>query len=176
GQITSDPIAGGECGPCEPPVITSASAVQAPGCNGPIELQMAVEGVALDYSWYGLYTGAPVSYQPTFTLPSGPAGPFLAVATNACGADSALVAVVVDSAACVPPQILSATYTQQDIVTVFSMVVTGSCLQYVYVTPGGATYAGVNGSASVPVSAGPGEYLAIAYNGCGADTVALWID
>lgn len=176
GQITSGPLPGGECGPCEPPVISSASAVQAPGCNGPIDLQMAVEGDAPDFSWYVLYSGVPLSYLPSFTLPSGPAGPFLAVATNACGADSAMLAVVVDSSACVAPQITTATYVQQGGVTAFSAAATGTCIQFVFITPGGDTYPSANGHAQIPVSAGTGAYLAVAYNGCGADTATLWID
>lgn len=178
GQITSDPIAGGECGPCEPPVITSASAVQGPGCNGPIELTMEAEGDALDISWYGLYSGLPYSYQADHTIPSGPAGPFLLVVNGACGADTVMVPVsMADSTGCISPEIISATYTFGLQSIGFHITATGTCLQYVVVAPNGMAYSyGSGSSVHAPNYAGTGEYLAITYNTCGADTAVFWFD
>jgi len=178
GQITSDPIPGGECGPCEPPVITSASAVQGPGCNGPIELTMEAEGDALDISWYGLYSGLPYSYQADHTIPSGPAGPFLLVVNGACGADTLMVPVsMADSTGCIPPEIISATYTFGLQSIGFHITATGTCLQYVVVAPNGMAYSyGSGSSVHAPNYAGTGEYLAITYNTCGADTAVFWFD
>lgn len=177
GQITSDPIAGGECGPCEPPVITAATAEQASTCNGPTDLQMTVEGSTPDYSWYGLYTGVPVCAQPSCIVAAGISGPFLAVSTNACGSDSMVVEVDVDTAACIPPVITTATYSFVATGIKFTTTATGTCLQYMVAAPNGITYTvGSNGNITVPNYAGLGEYLAIVYNACGADTAVFLIE
>ncbi len=177
GQITSDPIPGGACGPCDPPVIISASAVRGPGCNGPIELAAEAEGTALDFSWYGLYSGLPLAYLASYTIPSGPAGPFVLVVNGSCGTDSMVVQVDVDIAACVPPVITTATYSFIGAGIRFSTTATGTCLNYKVVAPNGNVYSdGWNGNVTCPHSAGLGEYLAITYNPCGADTAVFLID
>lgn len=177
GEITSEPIAGGECEPCTPPVIISAIATQAGACYGPIELQMVVEGDAPDYSWYAQYSGVAVCDQPTCTLAAGVAGPFVAVSSNGCGTDSMIVQVEVDIAACVPPVITTATYSFIGSGIKFSTTATGTCLQYMVMAPNGTAYtAGWNGNVTCPHSAGFGEYLAITYNPCGADTVIFLIE
>jgi hypothetical protein len=177
GGITSDPIQGGVCGPCTPPVITAASANQGGTCDGPIDVQVVVEGGTLDHSWYGLYSGEPVCYLSNCTLDAGISGPFLVVSTNGCGVDSMVVEVDVDTAACVPPVITTATYSFIGSGIKFSTTATGTCLQYMVVAPNGTAYtAGWNGNVTCPHSAGLGEYLAITYNVCGADTANFLIE
>jgi len=177
GEITSDPILGGACGPCTPPVIISASANQSGTCDGPIDLQIVLEGGTSDYSWYGLYSGEPVCYLSNCTLDAGVSGPFLVVSTNGCGVDSMVVEVDVDTAACVPPVITTATYSFIGSGIKFSTTATGTCLQYMVMAPNGTAYtAGWNGNVTCPHSAGLGEYLAITYNTCGADTAIFLIE
>lgn len=179
GEITSDPIQGGACGPCTPPVITAASANQGGTCDGPIDVQVVVEGDTPDHSWYGLYSGEPVCYLSNCTLDAGISGPFLVVSTNGCGVDSMVVEVDVDvdTAACVPPVITICTYSFIGSGIKFSTSASGTCLQYRVVAPNGTTYtAGWNGNVTCPNSAGLGEYLAITYNTCGADTVFFLIE
>ena len=177
GVITSDPIPGGDCEPCVPPMITSASAVQGADCNSPTVLSMEAEGTALDISWYGLYSGLPRSYLANDTI-NGHAGPFLLVVNGPCGSDTMVVPVSLeDTTACMPPEIISATSSFGPAKIKFRMTATGTCLQYVVVAPDGVPYSYVsNGQVPVPNSAGSGEYLAITYNACGSDTVVFWFD
>ena len=140
GVVTSEPIPGGACGPCVPPLITSASAIQQGDCTAPVVLSVEADGTALDLSWYAAQSIAPVGYGSPYMVASGWQAPYLLVASNTCGADTLVVPLTVDSTACVAPTILSLNHVQQISNSVFYSNAIGSCLQYQFLTPSGTIY------------------------------------
>lgn len=181
GEIITAPIFSGDCPPCEPPVITEIGADSVPYCGIGVNLWCQATGTLPDHAWYRP-DGTLLSWLPQVQSPFGPAGTYTLVVSNACGADTAQVEAVVDTALCVPVAIDSAwavpwSYGPGSYQGIqLHAASTGSCPQYTWVVPWGDTLpANVLYHVNVP-NPTAGYYTLIASNACGSDTLVLYID
>lgn len=182
GEIITDPISSGDCLPCEPPVITSTDADSIPYCGYGVNLDVQAAGTWPDYAWY-LPNGTLMSWLPHVYAPSGPAGLYTVVVSNACGADTAQVEAVVDTDLCVPPVIDSAWFLpwtsgapNYDPGIQLHATSTGNCLAYQWTMPWGEVRP-MNPlywlNAANPTE---GNYTLVASNACGSDTLVLYVE
>ena len=172
GDITSAPITAGDCPPCEPPVITEIGADSVPNCGSGVHLWASATGTTPDYSWFDIDDEL-MGWLSEVEDAQGLPGTYTLIASNACGADTAQVDVVLDPELCVPPVIESAWYQPWGGGLQLFVAVEASCPGLSWLTPGGSTVA-VNSQGIAQVSGmEEGVYLAIAVNACGADTVEL---
>lgn len=180
GDIITDPISSGICPPCEPPVITHIGAGPVPFCGEGVSLEVDASGTLPEYAWYRP-DGSLLSWLPQAQSPTGPAGTYTMVVSNACGADTAQVGAVVDTGLCVPPTIDSAWFNPAYWGTAIHYyqlhaAASGSCLGYEWTMPWGETMqaAGQLTFVTVPNPIG-GNYTLVASNACGSDTAVIFM-
>lgn len=180
GMILTDPIASGDCPPCEPPVIADAGADSVPYCGNGVNLWVEASGTLPDLAWYRP-NGSLLSWQPQVYSPTDPAGLYTVVASNACGADTAQVEAVVDTSLCVPPAIDSAWFNPAYWGTAIHYyqlhaAASGSCLGYEWTMPWGESMQapGLLTFVTVPNPI-EGNYTLVVSNACGSDTAVIFM-
>ncbi len=178
GAIITNPISIGSCPPCEPPIITQASAASVPYCGEGIDLAVEASGTLPDYTWYRP-DGTLLSWLPQVSNQYGLPGQYTVVVSNACGADTAQVEAVMDSSLCVPLLIDSAWFGPWSWGIYsgiqFHVASTGSCPQYEWTMPWGATLpTDVLHQLNVP-NPTEGNYTLVASNACSSDTLVLYV-
>lgn len=157
-------------GACVPPTVEGITLLTAPCASPTLQLQASVEpgSSCISYTWT-TPTGQTVSAGPNATLPTA-YGTYQFIATNSCGSDTATFALTVDPA-CEAPEILQWMHSPFDCigeaVTVHAQF-GGTCVQAVLHRPSGGQ---VNLIDSVQVLAQSGQYMVVATNGCGSDTL-----
>lgn len=179
GNVITAPIAFGDCPPCEPPMITQASAESVPYCGDGIHLTVEASGTLPDYAWYRPDSTL-LSWQPEVYAQYEAPGQYTVVVSNACGAVTAQVNAVVDSNLCVPVLIDSAWFTPWNWGIYsgiqFHAASTGSCPQYEWTMPWGDTMpTDILHQLNVP-NPTIGNYTLVASNACGSDTVVLYVE
>lgn len=181
GNIITDPISSGVCPPCEPPVITDAGAGPVPYCGLGVDLNVEATGTLPDYAWYRPNASL-MSWLPQLYSPTGSAGFYTVVVSNACGADTAQVEAVVDPDLCIPPAIDSVWFNESSWGTTIlnfqlHAAATGSCLEYEWTMPWGETLTPLGQLTYVNV-ANPtaGNYTLVVSNACGTDTLVLYME
>ncbi len=177
GVIASTPISVGDCPPCEPPVITNIAAAPIPYCGVGVDMSVTATGQDLDYAWQD-QEGDYLGWFATVLSPYAPAGTYMVVVSNVCGADTAWVEAVVDPDLCEPPSIDSAWYNGWSNIGYPSIslqtIVSDGCGPVKWITPWGSTHYESaqyhNTQIGHPL---PGTYTAILTNACGSDTLEL---
>ncbi len=182
GEILTAPISSGDCPPCEPPVITDAGAGPVPYCGFGVNLWVEASGTLPDLSWYRP-NGSLLSWQPQVYSPTGPAGLYTVVASNACGADTAQVEALVDTGLCVPPAIDSVWFHPGvgggqgafPRIQLYASA-TGNCLSYMWTMPWGEVLP-MNPEIGLTVgNPTEGNYTLVTSNACGSDTLVLFVE
>src|SRR5690606_20856428 len=83
---------------CEPAVIDSAFS-NSPLCPGDhINLEVAVSGDIIGYSWEGPGTGTFFSFSPSYSFPFQLLGDYTIIAFGECGNDTAVVTITAQGA------------------------------------------------------------------------------
>ena len=181
GAITSGGLSSGNCPPCEPAVITGTAASTVPYCGNGLELSSTASGSSIDVTWYDPL-GEVVGWLPQTSVDDGTSGTYTVVVSNLCGADTATVEAVLDTAFCEAPTIDSAWVEVWEGSfgsppgILLNISLTGSCLSQTWIGPwGGEFYADPDGQTTVPQPP-TGNYVLIAVNDCGSDTVELLVE
>ncbi|QQR85048.1 MAG: hypothetical protein IPJ76_10490 [Flavobacteriales bacterium] len=157
---------------CVPPVIDGITWTPQYGCNSNVIVQAQVSngGPCPQYAWVTPHfnTNLPVA--------GGPPGGYQLVVSNACGTDTAWVNVpdYPDTAACVPPTILSispASFCGSGAVNLSASIANSTpCPSYAWTGPNGFHPHTSMPFLQPPV---PGTYQLIFSNACGSDTLAV---
>ncbi len=178
GNILTAPLESGICAPCEPPQISSATALAyGPFCiAGPVSLSAVISaGLGLDLSWYGP-SGGLIGSSISTLLPSGQYGTYTLVVSNDCGSDSILTATQTDTT-CIAPEISELTIGTLSCVEGTLQLGAqvddgGACPSYSWSGP-----AWSSGTLSQPpiahTNALPGTYTLFVVTACGIDSLSV---
>ncbi len=180
GELDTTPIAGGDCGPCTPPEIISVDHGMLGPCGyGPLTFSMTTAGADIDHGWWSVPAFMPLAWLPEVSFPLVSPGTYMAVATNACGADSMFFTVAPDTALCIPPELTHVQGVQQGFVSpTYQLVMTGigTCPTYNWYGPSGTALAMSTAGTSASFALPNGTYMAVMSNTCGADTMTFTWD
>jgi len=157
-------------GACMPPTVEGITLLTAPCASPTLQLQASVDpgSSCVSYTWT-TPTGQTVTAGTTATLPTA-YGTYQFIATNSCGSDTATFEQAVDPN-CEAPEIVGWIHSPFDCIgdaVTVSAQFRGTCVQAVLSLPSGLQ---VNVHDSVQVWAQSGQYMLVASNGCGSDTV-----
>lgn len=157
-------------GACVPPTVEAIMLLTPPCASPTLQLQASVDpgSSCVSYTWT-TPTGQTVAAGPTATLPTA-YGTYQFIATNSCGSDTATYALTVDPA-CEAPEILQWMHSPFDCIgdaVTVSAQFRGTCVQAILSLPSGGQ---VNVLDSAQVPAQSGQYMLVATNGCGSDTL-----
>lgn len=182
GDVITGPVSGGDCPPCEPPVITDVGASAVPYCGLGVDLWTEATGTLPDYAWYRPDSSL-LSWLPQVHAPTGGTGLYTVVVSNACGADTALVEAVLDPDLCIPPAIDSAWYMpvtggapNYPVGIQLRAASVGDCLAYTWTMPWGEERPANPLYWLNVFNPTEGDYMLVASNACGSDTVVIHVE
>ena len=179
GQLDMAVIEGGDCAPCEPPIILDVSTNGFIPCDEPMPayVEVIAEGFGLNYSWTAPGGGQPFHYLPAFTIANPVIGTYQVVVSNACGSDVALLGMFHDLAAldsCEAPEIVGVTTNApvcagDTLLLVAEVVENGPCAHYAW---SGQNVVQVDSTTTIAPQSG-GDYVLTVENACGSASLTI---